>query len=74
MVWFGMVFNISLGTPFAIIDYHSEITCNIPILNVVAIWSTSSHSATDEGSVRLPKSLAHFKTRHREVKLIFFTM
>ena len=42
MVWFGMAFIISLGTPFAIIDYRLEIMCDIPILNVVAIWSTNS--------------------------------
>ena len=41
MVWFGMVCNIALCTPFAIIFYRSEITCDIPILNVVAILSTS---------------------------------
>ena len=36
-----MVCNISLCTPFVIIDYLylSDITCDIPILNVVAILS-----------------------------------
>ena len=40
MVWLGMLFNISLSTLFAIIDFRSKIMSNIPILNVVAIWST----------------------------------
>ena len=40
-IWFGMVFNIAWCAPFAIIDYRSQITCDIPILNVVAILSTS---------------------------------
>ena len=42
-VWFGMVCNISWCTPFAIIGY---LTCDVPMLNVVAILSSSQDEIT----------------------------
>ena len=55
-VWSGMVCNI-VHLRIVIIDYHSEITCDTPVLNVVAIWRTSCNVPVSTTRIYIPDNL-----------------